>query len=103
MHGTRRVGGSRREATERVSIRAGDWETTGWTLNISRGGARVVLEEPVDPGSTYELTIGDASEARTVRVVWVQDEADGQIVGVQFVGVDGSIPPPGPNSIRRPT
>jgi hypothetical protein len=38
--------------------------------------------------------VGDAVEsARKVAVVWVQDEADGQIVGVRFLDVVGSMPP----------
>jgi hypothetical protein len=29
-----------------------------------------------------------------VKIIWAQDEADGQIVGVQFLDAEGSIPPP---------
>ncbi len=94
VHGTRRAGGSRREATERVKVRGDAFQTTGWTLNISRGGARLVLEEAVELGAEYQVEIGFEPEARSVRIVWAQDEADGQIVGVQFLDVDGTIPPP---------
>lgn len=93
VHGTRRVGGLRQEATERVSLRGPSFQTTGWTLNVSRGGARLVVEDSVEPGSFYHLTMGQSAE-REVRIVWVQDEADGQIVGVQFVDIDGSVPEP---------
>jgi c-di-GMP-binding flagellar brake protein YcgR len=75
-------------------VRGDSFQTTGWTLNISRGGARLVLEEAVELGAQYQVEIGFEPEARKVRIVWAQDEADGQIVGVQFLDVDGSVPPP---------
>jgi hypothetical protein len=53
-----------------------------------------VLEEAVELGALYQVEIGFEPEARPVRIVWAQDEADGQIVGVQFLDTDGSIPPP---------
>lgn len=77
----------------------------GWTLNVSRGGVRVVVEEPVAAGEDYQVAIGEA-EARHARAVWVREEADGQIVGLQFLDVEGpassmpppsSAPPPSPN------
>jgi hypothetical protein len=94
VHGTRRASGSRREATERVRVRGEAFQTTGWTLNISRGGARLVLEEPVELGALYQVEIGLEPESRLGKIVWAQDEADGQIVGVQFLDVDGTVPPP---------
>lgn len=93
MHATRRAG-SRRDATERVRLRREAFQTSGWTLNISRGGARLVLEEPVELGQSYQVVMGVEAEPREVRIVWAQDEADGQIVGVQFLDEDGSVPPP---------
>jgi hypothetical protein len=95
VHAQRRAtGGARREATERVTLRGPGFETHGWTLNVSRGGMRAIVEEPVKSGLEYELIVGDAEEsARKVAVVWVQDEADGQIVGVRFLDVVGSMPP----------
>lgn len=70
----------------------------GWTLNLSRGGVRVVVDGAVVAGADYEVGIGD-SVARPARIVWVRDEADGQIAGIQFLDVEGepmpgSIPPP---------
>ncbi|HVU04453.1 MAG TPA: PilZ domain-containing protein [Polyangiaceae bacterium] len=94
VHGTRRTGGARKEATERVRLRKDDFNTSGWTLNISRGGARLVLEESVELGAEYMVELGADGEPRGVRIVWAQDEADGQIVGVQFLDVEGSVPPP---------
>lgn len=95
VHAQRRAtGGARREATERVTLRGPDFETHGWTLNVSRGGMRAIVEESVKSGSEYVLVVGDADEtARKVSVVWVQNEADGQIVGLRFLDVEGSIPP----------
>lgn len=68
---------------------------------MSRGGARLIVEEAVQPGQLLELVMGDAGEPREVRVVWVQSEVDGQIIGVQFLDVDGTIPPP-PSSPGAP-
>lgn len=95
VHAQRRAtGGARREATERVTLRGPDFETHGWTLNVSRGGIRAILEEPVKSGGEYELVVGDSDDStRKVSVVWVQDEADGQIVGVRYLDGDGSDPP----------
>ncbi len=77
-----------------MTLRGPDFETHGWTLNVSRGGMRAIVEEPVKSGVEYVLVVGDDDEtARKVAVVWVQDEADGQIVGVRFLDVEGSIPP----------
>lgn len=55
---------------------------------------RAIVEEPVKSGVEYDLVVGDGNgDARKVSVVWVQDEADGQIVGVRFLDVEGSVPP----------
>jgi hypothetical protein len=95
VHAQRRAsGGARREATERVTLRGPGFESHGWTLNVSRGGMRAIVEEPVKSGVEYELLVGGEEEsARKVSVVWVQDESDGQIVGLRFLDVAGSVPP----------
>jgi hypothetical protein len=95
VHAQRRAtGGARREATDRVTLRGPGFETQGWTLNVSRGGMRAIVEEPVKSGAEYELIVGgEEKSARKVAVVWVQDEADGQIVGVRYLDVVGSMPP----------
>lgn len=82
----RSLGGARREATERVVLRAGAFEVDAWTLNVSRGGLRVVVEEPVTVGNEYEV-VGE-SGARPARVVWVREETDGQIAGLQFLDLE---------------
>jgi hypothetical protein len=103
----RHAGGARREASERVVVRAspGDasgFETHGWTLNVSRGGIRAIVEDPLVQGVEYQLLVGgggndgdeEAPIARRASVVWLQDEADGQIVGLKYLDVeDGSDPP----------
>lgn len=97
LHATRRQGGgARKEASDRVVLRASGFESEGWTLNVSRGGVRVILESPVELGNEYEIFIGDAEDGRRCRIVWVQDEADGQIAGVEFLDVEGTPPPPPP-------
>jgi hypothetical protein len=85
-------------------LKAAGFETSGWTLNVSRGGVRLVVEDKVDLGREYELSIGDEQTAsvRRGRVVWVQDEADGQIAGVQFVDIEGAVPPSAPAASVKP-
>lgn len=119
MHAQRRaLGGARQAASDQVTLRQADRLLTGWTLNVSRGGARLIVEEPVVTGQTWELltpvpeTDSDpaasqnplstdapdgaapaATTSRPIRIVWVRDEAGGQIVGVQFLDAVGTIPP----------
>jgi hypothetical protein len=64
----------------------------GWTLNLSRGGARVVVEQAIEVGREYEVQIGADAPFRPGRVGWVRDEADGQIVGLQFLDAAASAP-----------
>ncbi len=92
----RHGGGARREASERVVVRSTGFETHGWTLNVSRGGIRAVVEDPLLQGIEYQLFVGDEETAipRRTTVVWLQDEADGQIVGLKYLDVeDASVPP----------
>lgn len=74
----------RRPFTERVTFVRGPQKVLGWALNISQGGLRAILDEPVDLGHCYEITLGDLGK-RTGRVVWIHEEPDGAIVGVAFV------------------
>ncbi len=51
---------------------------------MSVGGLRVVIENSLDPGT--ELTVWlDGRSPRPGRIMWVQDEPDGSIVGVCFL------------------
>jgi len=102
-----RRGEPRREVSDRVSLRRiggdghgdDDREFGGWALNLSRGGVRCILEERVELGEEYEITIGEEGASpmtRQCRVVWLQEEADGVVVGVEFVvssGTHRSVPP----------
>lgn len=92
MSQRRSFGGPRREASERVVILGLEGEVEAWTLNVSRGGLRLVVDRAVTVGADYSVRIGDG-EARPARVVWVRDEADGQIAGMQFLDVEGGAVP----------
>lgn len=62
--------------------------TTGWALNMSRSGVRAILEERILAGVEYEVTIGEVGTSqltRKARVVWVQEEHDGVVVGLEFM------------------
>jgi hypothetical protein len=91
-HTTRR-GGARSGVTARVTLQGEARTYEGWALNISRGGVRVILEEQIQLGEEYEVTVGDVESSplvRRARVVWLQEEADGVVVGLEFIGVSGS-------------
>jgi hypothetical protein len=108
-----RRGGARREVTERIVLAptkaagppaegaesAPGKSFDGWALNVSRGGVRCILEEKVELGDEYDVTIGaegDSPLTRRGRIVWIQEEADGSIVGLEFMNLSGthrSVPP----------
>jgi hypothetical protein len=92
VHATRRgTGGARKEITDRVFLRNGTAELSGWALNASRGGIRIIVEDKVELGSVYEVEMGSeegAGKKKRGRVVWVQEETDGMIVGVEFLDVE---------------
>lgn len=75
-----------------MQIRTQSFETTGWTLNVSRGGLRAIVEESLSDDCEYEVVVGDET-ARRARIAWSRAEADGQIVGLRFLDVEGSVPP----------
>lgn len=104
-----RRGGARREVTERVTFKTEDGKVLdGWALNVSRGGLRAILEDKVILGQKFEIALGTDDETllhRTGRIVWVQEEPDGVIVGIEFTGMSGphrSVPPPPPGSQSEP-
>ena len=85
-----RRGGARHEVADRVHIVGAHMKMRdGWALNISRGGLRALFEEAVELGEEYEITVGDDSNGtaltRRGRVVWVQEEPDGVVVGFEFM------------------
>lgn len=62
----------------------------GWALNVSRGGVRVILEEKVEIGAEFDVSMTDAvspagaGDVLFGRVVWVQEEPDGVVAGIEF-------------------
>jgi hypothetical protein len=72
----------------RVTLRAQSGEVlSGWALNMSRGGVRVMLAQKVDLGSTFEVTLSTGADPVTScmgRVVWVQEEPDGVVCGIEL-------------------
>lgn len=98
-----RRGGARHELTERVTLRSEEGkDLVGWALNVSRGGVRIILEDKVALGQKFDIGLGgDEAAVRPGRVVWVQEEPDGVIVGLEFTGLSGaikSVPPPPPGA-----
>ena len=87
VHATRR-GGARHEVSARVTLKAKDGAILeGWALNVSRGGVRIILEEKVELGAEFEVTIStgaDEASPVTGRIVWVQEEPDGVVAGIEF-------------------
>jgi hypothetical protein len=93
VHATRR-GGARHEVSARVSLVCESGKILeGWALNVSRGGVRVILEEKVEPGARFEVRLTGVAgaqstdpkvEPRTGRVIWVQEEPDGVVAGLEF-------------------
>jgi hypothetical protein len=77
-----------------VTLRRGNEEVLGWALNVSRGGIRIVLESSIEKHGDYMCVLGDdEAHPRPVRVAWIRDEAGGQIVGLQYLDAEGTIPP----------
>jgi hypothetical protein len=91
----RRTSGARVEASERITLRAEGFETRGWTLNVGRGGVRVVLEERIETSREYELFFSDDATGRRVQVAWSQEQADGQIAGLKYLDVEAAPNPEG--------
>ena len=102
----RRAGGARREVSSRVFLHGERGELyEGWALNVSRGGVRVILEEKLDLGGEYDVIVGDPDNGGTSakgRIVWIQEEADGIIAGVEFRGASGEMGAAPPPSARVP-
>jgi PilZ domain-containing protein len=83
-----RRGGARHGVSMRVTLklRSGD-VLHGWALNVSRGGVRVMLEERVELGAQFEVTLSTGADPVTScpgRVVWVQEEPDGVVCGIEL-------------------
>jgi hypothetical protein len=75
--------------TIRVALRAGSGRIhRGWALNVSRGGMRVTLEEAVELGKVYDVTMSTGADPATKcrgRVVWLKQEPDGVVCGIELL------------------
>jgi hypothetical protein len=84
---SRRVG-ARHGVSMRVALRPQSGEVlTGWTLNVSRGGIRVILDVKLNLGSEFAVTLSTGADPVTScmgRVVWVQEEPDGVVCGIEL-------------------
>jgi hypothetical protein len=103
-----RRGDPRKESTDRVMLKGRDGlELEGWALNASRGGLRAILEGKVDLGHEFDVRVGDPdSPARKGRIVWLQEEPDGVIVGVEYTDasapLESNSPPPSSRATAEP-
>jgi hypothetical protein len=74
----------------RVTLKSGNGKVVqGWALNVSRGGVRVIIEDKVELGTEYEVTLSTGADPGTScmgRVVWIQEEPDGVICGIELAG-----------------
>jgi PilZ domain len=84
----------RLEASARVTLRAGAVALEGWALNLSSGGVRAMIEGKAELGDVYSVQIGEAVAPQDCRVVWLQEEPDGMILGLAYEGSSNPPPPP---------
>jgi hypothetical protein len=81
--------GARHGVSMRVRLKSASGATLdGWALNVSRGGVRVILAEKVTIGSVYQVALSTGADpvaACSGRVVWVQEEPDGVVCGIELV------------------
>jgi hypothetical protein len=88
-HALRR-GGHRQTVSDRVTFRGERSLREGWALNVSRGGVRAILDEDsgkVELGEEYDIWVGAATDGagKRGRIVWLQEEPDGFVVGVEYL------------------
>jgi hypothetical protein len=91
-HSLRRSG-ARQTVSDRVTFRGERGVHEGWALNVSRGGLRAILDVAtgqVELGEEYEVSVGSAGPAgagggKKGRIVWLQEEPDGFVVGVEYL------------------
>jgi hypothetical protein len=96
VHATRRTD-ARHEVSARVVLKRREGlPLDGWALNASKGGVRVILEEKVALGEQVEVVLAEAPATASPhqgRVVWVQEEPDGVVVGIEFSTGSSPAPP----------
>ncbi|MBW2529215.1 MAG: PilZ domain-containing protein [Deltaproteobacteria bacterium] len=93
----RREDGARQTVSEPVVFHHGDDRVDGWALNMSRGGLRAIVESPLEVGREFEIELGESGPKRVGKIVWIQQEKDGAIVGVAFQDVERPSAPPPPD------
>jgi len=94
---TRREDGARQTVSEPVVFRRNDERVEGWALNMSRGGLRAIVESPLEVDGEFQIAVGESGPPRAGKIVWVQQEKDGAIVGVAFLDVERPSAPPPPD------
>ncbi len=91
----RRESGARMQVSEPIILSGRDDDIHGWTLNISRGGLRAIVDEPLIVGDRYQVAVGEGGQPRAGRVVWVKpDKGGGCIFGFSFDDSTSAPPPP---------
>ena len=62
---------------------------TGFAINASAGGLRIAIDETLPVGELVVIVIRTESREMTehARVVWVKDQPDGALIGLEFVSV----------------
>lgn len=78
----------RRPSDERVLMWKGfagvsDEPLRGWTLNISVGGVRLIINGELSVDDTVDVAVESAT-CRQGRVVWVSPLIDGCVAGIRF-------------------
>ncbi len=78
----------RRPLSARMTIWSLHESHGGWTLNVSDGGLRVLVEDAVVTRG-LEMTVEVREDAcawqRKAKVVWVQEEQGGCVLGLKFL------------------
>ena len=89
---------ARRGVSEKITVKKleggkeGEVVSTGWAINMSRSGIRAILEERILAGVDYAVTVGEDGTTqltRRARVVWLQEEHDGFVAGLEFSSQSG--------------
>lgn len=77
----------RRALSARLSLHLPHGELAGWTLNVSDGGLRAIVEDAVVDTRmdvTLEVREDSCSWRRRASVVWVRREPGGCVIGLAF-------------------
>lgn len=87
---------ARRPLDARVVVETAAGPLSGWSLNVSRGGVRVLVvhEDPVSIVAAFEsrrvIVCIDGYGARPARLAWCEMCEGGALFGIAF---DGSVVP----------